>query len=77
MVCFRLLPPAGEDGEEKANELNRELLESVNSTGKAYMTHSVVGGVYMIRFAVGATLTEEKHVVAAWRLILEHAALII
>ncbi|CAA6655721.1 unnamed protein product [Spirodela intermedia] len=46
MVCFRLLPPKPEES-GKANELNQ-----------SYMTHAVVGGVYMIRFAVGATLTE-------------------
>ncbi|CAA7408904.1 unnamed protein product [Spirodela intermedia] len=73
MVCFRLLPPA-QAGRETANELNRRLLEAVNSSGKAYMTHAVVDGVYMIRFAVGATLTAEHHVVESWRVIQEHAS---
>ena len=37
------------------------------------MTHTIVGGVYLLRFAVGATVTEERHVDAAWKLIKEKA----
>nr|AAG60665.1 tyrosine/dopa decarboxylase [Thalictrum flavum subsp. glaucum] len=89
MVCFRLLPPRSpliiktngyQNGngvyhkdESRANELNRRLLESINASGSAYMTHSMVGGVYMIRFAVGASLTEERHVILAWKVVQEHA----
>nr|CAD1821559.1 unnamed protein product [Ananas comosus var. bracteatus] len=75
MVCFRLLPPDGAGGGEEraANEINRRLLEAVNASGKVYVTHAVVGGVYLIRFAVGTTLTEEWHVRAAWKVVVEHA----
>ncbi|XP_072951960.1 tyrosine decarboxylase 1-like [Typha angustifolia] len=79
MVCFRLAPPqlpglrVGEEEEEEINEVNRRLLEEVNASGKLYMTHAVIGGVYVIRFAVGATLTEERHVRSAWKVIQEHA----
>ncbi|XP_077211109.1 tyrosine decarboxylase-like [Tasmannia lanceolata] len=78
MVCFRLRPPQaiGSEiisGEEYENELNCKLLEAMNASGRLYMTHAVVGGVYMIRFAVGATLTEECHVNSAWKVIQEHA----
>ncbi|KAL4393105.1 hypothetical protein HN51_046249 [Arachis hypogaea] len=55
------------------NELNRKLLESINNSGKVYMTHGEVEGAFMIRFAIGATLTEEHHVIMAWKLIQEHA----
>ncbi|OVA07975.1 Pyridoxal phosphate-dependent decarboxylase [Macleaya cordata] len=72
LVCFRLNPNA--DSEPSSIELmNRKLLDWVNSTGRLYMTHSIVGGVYMLRFAVGATLTEDSHVIAAWKLIKEGA----
>ncbi|XP_026453955.1 tyrosine/DOPA decarboxylase 1-like [Papaver somniferum] len=80
MVCFRLKPTAilkqkkieNDDMESEANDINTKLLESVNASGKIYMTHAVVGGVYMIRFAVGATLTEERHVNGAWKVVQEH-----
>ncbi|EHA8592043.1 putative Tryptophan decarboxylase TDC1 [Cocos nucifera] len=66
LVCFRLKPRfEGDD----ASVLNGRLLEQVNSSGRAFMTHAVVGGMYMIRFAVGTTLTEMRHVEATWKLI--------
>ncbi|CAN6553410.1 unnamed protein product [Malus baccata var. baccata] len=55
------------------NEVNRKLLESINVSGHVYMTHGVVGGLYMLRFAVGATLTEEHHIALAWKVVQEHA----
>lgn len=69
LVCFRL---RGSEP-QTIEALNKELLERVNSTGRVYMTHTTAGGVYMLRFAVGSTLTEECHVVAAWKLIKEEA----
>ncbi|KAG6657894.1 tryptophan decarboxylase TDC2-like [Carya illinoinensis] len=72
LVCFRLNPFSGEDP-ERTEALNRKLLDWVNSTGRVYMTHTKVGGIYILRFAVGATLTEEHHVAAAWKLIKEGA----
>ncbi|KAL9661096.1 hypothetical protein QQ045_025916 [Rhodiola kirilowii] len=70
LVCFRLNLP----GLVCNNEyLNRNLLDWINSTGKIYMTHTKVGGVYMLRFAVGTTLTEDRHIIAAWKLIQEGA----
>ncbi|XP_037494344.1 tyrosine decarboxylase isoform X2 [Jatropha curcas] len=83
MVCFRIVPGAiemGKDGvqmlpdrEILANELNRRLLESINASGCIFMTHGMVGGVYFMRFAVGATLTEDHHVIMAWKVVREHA----
>ncbi|KAM1158159.1 hypothetical protein ACFX2B_028447 [Malus domestica] len=55
------------------NEVNRKLLESINGSSHVYMTHGVVGGLYMLRFAVGATLTEEHHIALAWKVVQEHA----
>jgi aromatic-L-amino-acid decarboxylase len=57
--------------------VNQKLLESINESGRAYMTHAVVGKVYAIRFAVGATLVEERHVIMAWKLVQEHATAIL
>ncbi|KAK9066157.1 hypothetical protein SSX86_013478 [Deinandra increscens subsp. villosa] len=67
LVCFRLKQLNGFDTES----MNRKLLERVNSTGRVYLTHTVVGGIYMLRFVVGATLTEEWHVIKAWEVIKE------
>ncbi|KAI3933877.1 hypothetical protein MKX01_028203 [Papaver californicum] len=85
MVCFRLKPTAifkqkiveKDHIEAQTNKINAKLLESVNASGQIYMTHAVVGGVYMIRFAVGATLTEERHVTGAWKVVQEHTEFIL
>lgn len=83
MVCFRVLPPTSRkvtsniDNEFLTNELNRKLLESINSSGRVYMTHTMEGGVYMIRFATGATLTEPRHINMAWEVVQEHATAIL
>ncbi|XP_025828391.1 tyrosine decarboxylase-like [Panicum hallii] len=76
LVCFRLRPPPEKLGGEKAaNELNRSLLEEVNATSSGpYMSSAKVGGTYMLRCAVGSTLTEERHVTEAWRVVQDRAA---
>ncbi|KAF8408814.1 hypothetical protein HHK36_004883 [Tetracentron sinense] len=56
-------------------DLDRAVL--IGTFFSLYMPHAVVGGVYMIRFAVGATLTEERHVNVAWKVVQEHAGAIL
>ncbi|GMH02544.1 hypothetical protein Nepgr_004383 [Nepenthes gracilis] len=65
LVCFRLVPP--NDDENYGNKLNRSLLEAVNSTGKIFISHTVLSNKYVLCFAVGAPLTEERHINAAWK----------
>ncbi|KAG2542918.1 hypothetical protein PVAP13_9NG716300, partial [Panicum virgatum] len=78
LVCFRLrLPEEEKLGGEKAadNEHNRRLLEEVNAAGSGpYMSSAMVGGIYMLRCAVGSTLTEERHVNEAWNVVQDRAA---
>ncbi|KAJ8646638.1 hypothetical protein MRB53_008386 [Persea americana] len=73
LVCFRLKPKVeGADG----NELNKKLLEAINSTGRAFLVHTLIGGKYVLRFAIGGTLTELGHINATWKLIQEKAHLV-
>ncbi|GJN39706.1 hypothetical protein PR202_gb28841 [Eleusine coracana subsp. coracana] len=69
LVCFRIKPHQNAMTEEDADEANRELMEQLNRTGKAYLAHTVVGGKFVLRFAVGSSLQEERHVRSAWELI--------
>ncbi|GKE04690.1 tyrosine decarboxylase 1-like protein [Tanacetum coccineum] len=78
MVCFRVSPSAlsavaNKTSDEKVNQLNKQLLESLNGTGRVFMTHTVIEGVYVIRVAIGATRTEDKHVSMLWDMVQEHA----
>ncbi|KAJ4801749.1 Tyrosine decarboxylase [Rhynchospora pubera] len=80
-VCFRFVHADETDGGNEAlginNEINKKLLERINASGKIYMTHAVIGGIYVIRFAVGATLTEEHHVRDAWKVVQQHTTLLL
>ncbi|KAL6500698.1 hypothetical protein OROHE_025495 [Orobanche hederae] len=80
-VCFRIIPAVigGNNQqqivskEDAANNFNEKLMERINESGEIYMTHSVVGGVYVMRFVVGASLTENRHIIHAWKIVQEHA----
>jgi aromatic-L-amino-acid decarboxylase len=46
----------------------------LNRSGHLYLTHTRLDGVYTLRFCVGQTHTEARHVEAAWQRIQEVAA---
>ncbi|KAM0887692.1 hypothetical protein ACQ4PT_028830 [Festuca glaucescens] len=78
LVCFRLQPPSIATSPLEANNLNERLLAAVNATREGpYMSCAVVGGAYVIRCAVGSTLTEERHVREAWKVVQDHATLVL
>ena len=65
LVCFR---------HRRGDVFNRDLLDRVNQGGSFYMTHTTLEGRFTLRFCVGQTRTEERHVEAAWRQIQAVAA---
>lgn len=60
LICFRL---------RGTDDINATLLERVNATGRAFLSHTKLNGAYAIRFSVGAPTVEERHIDAAWALI--------
>ncbi|NTX34141.1 aspartate aminotransferase family protein [Myxococcus sp. CA033] len=74
LVCFRLKPLPGEPP-QATDARNRELLERVNASGKMFLSHTVLHAVegtparYVLRMAIGASMTQERHVRAAWELL--------
>ncbi|KAK4270060.1 hypothetical protein QN277_023145 [Acacia crassicarpa] len=66
-----------DDDEHLVNEINSKLLDLVNDSGKVYMSHGKVEGAFVIRCAIGATLTEEQHVIVAWNIVKEYATSIL
>ncbi|HYP52600.1 MAG TPA: hypothetical protein VEQ42_03620, partial [Pyrinomonadaceae bacterium] len=79
VVCFRALPESVGDGQDldgHADELNRALVESVNATRRAYLTHTTLRGRVAARLAVGNVLTTERHVSQLLALLEEQAALL-
>ncbi|MDR8394015.1 aminotransferase class I/II-fold pyridoxal phosphate-dependent enzyme [Aliifodinibius sp. S!AR15-10] len=72
LLCFRYHPSNTSD-EEMLNRLNRKLLESVNNTGKLFITHTKLDNKYTLRMVIGNTNVEQRHVDKAWDLINEMA----
>jgi aromatic-L-amino-acid decarboxylase len=58
LVCFRL--KSGDDASER-------LLKQLNASGKLFLSHTKLAGKYTLRFCVGQTHTERRHVEAAWK----------
>jgi aromatic-L-amino-acid decarboxylase len=72
LVCFRYQPP-GESDAEKRNRLNEKLMQTLNASGRIYLTHTKVEGLVTLRLVVGQTNVTRKHVQDAWKLIRETA----
>jgi aromatic-L-amino-acid decarboxylase len=49
------------------------LLKEVNATRRVFLTHTRLGGRYVIRMVIGQRATERRHVVGAWEIIREAA----
>jgi aromatic-L-amino-acid/L-tryptophan decarboxylase len=62
LVCFR---------REGSDEDNAALLERVNASGEAYLSHTLLDGRYVLRLAVGHHRTTEDDVRRAWELLQE------
>ena len=57
VVCFR---------REASDEENEALLERVNTSGEAFLSHTVLDGRYVLRLAIGNARTTEQDVRRAW-----------
>ena len=64
LVCF---------AHKKGDDFNRKLLETINSQGKMYFTHTVINGQYVLRMCIAQTHTQPEHVRQAWQIIQETA----
>jgi aromatic-L-amino-acid decarboxylase len=65
--------PVGLDEPGALDRLNEKLLHDLNDSGALYLTQNNVNGAYSIRFSVGQTNTERRHVAAAWQAIQDTA----
>lgn len=58
LICFRHIG---------GDEINQKLLDRLNSSGDLYLTHTILGDQYTLRFCVGQTHTQAEHVERAWQ----------
>jgi aromatic-L-amino-acid decarboxylase len=68
LVCFRFHPSSARDP-LVLDQLNRELLRRVNSSGRVHLTHTELDERFVIRMVIGQRLTARQHVDEAWELI--------
>ena len=61
VVCFRL--------RNSDDEANSALVEKINASGKAYLTHTRLHGRTCVRLGLGNVLTTEQHLRNVWQLI--------
>jgi aromatic-L-amino-acid decarboxylase len=64
LICFRL---------KTGDEANQKLMDRLNGSGDLYLTHTRLNEKMTLRFCVGQTNTQERHVAQAWQRIREEA----
>jgi aromatic-L-amino-acid/L-tryptophan decarboxylase len=62
LVCFRL---------KDSDQHNRELLESINATGHAFITGTTLKGKFVLRIAIGNIGTSDADIAGTWAKIQE------
>lgn len=55
------------------DDKNREIMDRVNGTGEAFLTHTAVDGQIALRLSIGNVKTEERDVARVWRILRDSA----
>lgn len=69
-TCFRV-NPGNNLSEEQLQAVNQTFLNTLNQSGKVYLSHTKVEGKYVIRMVIGQTYVEQKHIEKAVNVINE------
>ena len=71
VVCFRFAPVGLADA--TSDRLNVQIVEALNASGEAYLTHTRVAGRIVMRVGIGNILTTERHLAHVWARLVEEA----
>jgi aromatic-L-amino-acid decarboxylase len=66
LVCFR---------HRSGDAVNQQILDRVNASGRAFLTHTRLSDKLTLRMSIGQTNTERRHIQQAWDLIREAAVI--
>jgi aromatic-L-amino-acid decarboxylase len=64
LVCFRYAPDGWSEAQIAA--ANAQIMERVNASGDAYLSHTKIAGQYTLRLAIGNIRTDRVHITRAW-----------
>ena len=62
LVCFRANPQGAAD----PDEINERIMNSINASGEAYLSHTKLNGKFTLRLSVGSIRVEERHIRKVW-----------
>jgi aromatic-L-amino-acid decarboxylase len=65
LCCFRARPKNVDD----LDIFNENLMNEINSSGEAYLSHTRLGGKFTLRLSVGSIRVEERHLEKVWNLL--------
>lgn len=65
LVCFRACPVGFAD----LDGLNEQIMNAINASGQAYLSHTKLNGKYTLRLSVGSIRVEERHLRKVWNLL--------
>jgi aromatic-L-amino-acid decarboxylase len=86
VVCFRFIGAAalspraataarGRAGSiDRIDEINRDMVERINASGRAYLTQTKLRGRTVMRIGLGNVLTTEQHLRTGWEIIRDTAS---
>ncbi len=65
LVCFRACPTGIDD----LNGLNERIMNEINASGDAYLSHTKLDGKFTLRLSVGSIRVEESHLKKVWQIL--------
>ena len=67
LVCFRACPENVDD----LDAFNEKIMNEINASGEAYLSHTKLIGKFTLRLSVGSIRVEERHLKKVWGLLNE------
>ncbi|MGD9588663.1 MAG: aspartate aminotransferase family protein [Pyrinomonadaceae bacterium] len=65
LVCFRACP----SGVDDLDALNERIMNDINASGEAYLSHTKLNDKFTLRLSVGSVRVEERHLKKVWDLL--------
>jgi len=62
LVCFRACP----SGVDDLDAMNERIMNEINASGEAYLSHTKLNGTFTLRLSVGSIRVEERHLRKVW-----------